>query len=566
MNDALGYDVASTECSVIALDDPRAADSGAWPTPAKNENPEMLEKGVQQAARTPEVPLLWVVKEKVDDWESMVAYEIDGGDMYRVMPASARALHGVTDKLPCSIKKASGASMGCIGCSLERRVELDLDVSGLVKNAALVDGFSYKCLQVRAIGGKDELYSRNFGMLETDALASKSVLVVGVGSGGSTIAIELAKAGVGKFAIIDSDRVELSNVARHALDLRDLGRKKTSAMRDALLARNPHAEIVAIDADVMRGGVLDRVAERHGPFDLLVAATDTTQSRNVLNGFMLRHKIVGIFGRTVVRASGGDVMRVRPGIGPCLNCVFGGTSAPYGQTEADLQQDLLQYCAGTDDVKPVATVGLAADIAPVSLFMVKLALFELSRDHCGAEIAQLAEDLEDCDFWIWANRRVGDYQHFSPLGVGDSSFEIPNKFGERGLPTWYPRASPILVALKRLGDTEHFVILGNPKTYKSAITFHIAHQTAHWIFALTFDDDGVPALSASHLQDMRLTLSLPLINGDHAAFAQKVHAALQSHSTSPRCKPPYHNAICRWVGVNVPVGCVVCDPENHALQ
>src|SRR5579863_14824 len=59
---------------------------------------------------------------------------------------------------------------------------------------------------VQTVPIREELFSRVHGLYETDVLKTKTVLIVGVGSGGSTIAIELAKAGVGNFILIDHDR------------------------------------------------------------------------------------------------------------------------------------------------------------------------------------------------------------------------------------------------------------------------------------------------------------------------------------------------------------------------
>ena len=64
-------------------------------------------------------------------------------------------------------------------------------------------------ISAKLIPGKDELYSRSKGLLEVEILSKKHVVIVGLGSFGSQIAIELAKAGVGVFSLFDFDRVEL---------------------------------------------------------------------------------------------------------------------------------------------------------------------------------------------------------------------------------------------------------------------------------------------------------------------------------------------------------------------
>lgn len=59
----------------------------------------------------------------------------------------------------------------------------------------------------------------------------------GLGSGGASIAVELAKAGVGNFALVDFDRLELHNISRHIAGVNELGRLKTNIVRDAIWER-----------------------------------------------------------------------------------------------------------------------------------------------------------------------------------------------------------------------------------------------------------------------------------------------------------------------------------------
>ena len=97
---------------------------------------------------------------------------------------------------------------------------------------------SFSPKEFHYIPSKEDLYSRSHGLLEVDILNAKRVVIVGLGSFGSQIAIELAKAGVGDFSLFDFDRVELHNLARHTCCTNDLGRLKTDAIEDAILAVN----------------------------------------------------------------------------------------------------------------------------------------------------------------------------------------------------------------------------------------------------------------------------------------------------------------------------------------
>ncbi len=87
------------------------------------------------------------------------------------------------------------------------------------------------------------LFSRNTGLFESAEMLEKYAVVVGCGSVGSLAAMELARAGVKKFALIDGDILKIHNVCRHQLGFKDLGRYKADRVKDALLNINPTAEV-----------------------------------------------------------------------------------------------------------------------------------------------------------------------------------------------------------------------------------------------------------------------------------------------------------------------------------
>lgn len=70
------------------------------------------------------------------------------------------------------------------------------------------------------------------------------VHVIGVGAVGSYIALQLAKLGVKRVHLWDFDTVEEHNIPNQVYTQKDLGRKKTEAIRDHMLDNNPEMEIV----------------------------------------------------------------------------------------------------------------------------------------------------------------------------------------------------------------------------------------------------------------------------------------------------------------------------------
>ncbi len=86
------------------------------------------------------------------------------------------------------------------------------------------------------------LFSRNGTLVVGEALQRKRVVIVGCGSVGSQIAVHLARAGVTRFDLIDSDCVELHNLSR-TFDRSMLGQFKTKAVARSLRLINPLVQV-----------------------------------------------------------------------------------------------------------------------------------------------------------------------------------------------------------------------------------------------------------------------------------------------------------------------------------
>lgn len=263
------------------------------------------------------------------------------------------------------------------------------------------------------IPAKADLYSRNKGLIELNILEGKRVMIVGLGSFGSQIAIELAKAGVGHFALMDFDRVELHNLVRHTATSHDLGRLKTDVIADAIVGKNPYAQVDRFPIDI--NDHPDLLIEQSAKADLVICATDNNRSRFNLSDALVKTSTAGIFGRAITRAEGGDVFRYRPG-GPCYCCLLG--NCWYDATmeeitdEASARRDghIAAYVSA-DDADAMVQVGLSADIEPMCNMMVKLALVELSRG-ASSGIASLEEELVFA-YYMWANRRERNYTNWA---------------------------------------------------------------------------------------------------------------------------------------------------------
>ena len=94
------------------------------------------------------------------------------------------------------------------------------------------------------------VFSRNTGILESGVMSDKSAVLLGCGSVGSLVALELAKAGVGKFLLIDNDIFEYHNICRHQCSIMDVGNYKVNALEQRIKEINPYADITAVPKTV----------------------------------------------------------------------------------------------------------------------------------------------------------------------------------------------------------------------------------------------------------------------------------------------------------------------------
>lgn len=391
------------------------------------------------------VPQIFLYQEQVDKlWREFIrsgtaqqrralGMELDDGEVYHVYTAPPRAhfagtpcpavvdMRGVPpgDGIPPDLGPRDGARVVVLLGLADGRVRARSFVS---REEHWVEG-SVTFVPVRA-----EIYARSAGLLETGVLGQKSVAVVGLGSGGSAIAVALAQSGVGRMTLVDRDRLEIGNVSRHACGVGDLGRRKTRALHDLVLGKNPAIDVAMHDVDVVEQPAALR--EALDGVDLVIGATDGDASRFLVNQVALELGVTTIFGRVLTRAAGGDVLRVRPHAGPCLACIYTERFLAQRPREysrlPEVREDAASYVPEAD-LEAKIQVGLATDIAPVANLMSKIALVELSR-HSAGGLEALDADLR-ADFYVWANRREGLYASWSPMGFSYTQPAILRWYG-----------------------------------------------------------------------------------------------------------------------------------------
>jgi adenylyltransferase/sulfurtransferase len=158
-----------------------------------------------------------------------------------------------------------------------------------------------------------------FGRAGQDRLRAATVLLVGCGALGTTVADLLARAGVGRLRIVDRDVVELSNLHRQTLfDEADAraGVPKAVAATRRLAAVNGDVTVEPLVVDLAADNVLAVMSD----VDLVIDGTDNAATRYLLNDAAVRLDRPWVYGACV--GTEGRVMTVIPGQSPCLRCLF----------------------------------------------------------------------------------------------------------------------------------------------------------------------------------------------------------------------------------------------------
>ncbi len=149
-------------------------------------------------------------------------------------------------------------------------------------------------------------YARN--PKEQAVLAGASVSIIGCGSFGSALADMLARAGVGKLALIDPEILAVENLGRHMLTSKDVGRPKAEALAARLLEINPNLDVEA------------RCEKFHDARGLLVCCADSRRCESMVNAVSLGRRLPSVFVGAYGAVRAGEVQICVPGKTACREC------------------------------------------------------------------------------------------------------------------------------------------------------------------------------------------------------------------------------------------------------
>lgn len=171
-------------------------------------------------------------------------------------------------------------------------------------------------------------YSRNIALAEIgksgqEILLDSKVLVIGAGGLGSPVIMYLAAAGIGTIGIVDSDRVDLSNLQRQIIfSETSVGKSKVDEAAARVRELNPD---VKVNAYKMRFGEERKIEYENSQilssYDIIADCSDNFATRFLINDACIANK------KTLVSAAvtgfGGQISTFKPHLGgdhPCYRC------------------------------------------------------------------------------------------------------------------------------------------------------------------------------------------------------------------------------------------------------
>lgn len=150
-------------------------------------------------------------------------------------------------------------------------------------------------------------------------LAGKRVTIIGCGAIGWSVALELARSGVSKFVLYDDDVVNAYNLPRLQTYLGGAGKIKSSVLAEQLRALAPAMEVGERRFELgTHVGMSTLVAEAS---DLIINVTGEEISTDETNAASIVLGKPAVFAWVSNGVYAGRILRVRPGVSACYDCV-----------------------------------------------------------------------------------------------------------------------------------------------------------------------------------------------------------------------------------------------------
>ncbi len=210
-----------------------------------------------------------------------------------------------------------------------------------------------------------------------ERLKSSKVAIVGCGSVGSKVGVQLARSGVGSFVLVDGDVLSAGNLVRNELDWRSVGVHKAPALGARIKEVNADCTLTARTNPLggqESGATAAATMAAIETCDLIIDATADPAVFNLCSAISRRAEKPMCWGHVFGGGAGGIVVRLRPGLDPAPLTARQRIEAWYAKQGVDWPDD--------GSAKPYEHAGadgapLVADDADVGVIASHLSRFAI---------------------------------------------------------------------------------------------------------------------------------------------------------------------------------------------
>lgn len=223
-----------------------------------------------------------------------------------------------------------------------------------------------------------DVFSRNVGILESSVMLQKRAVFIGCGSVGSLVAVELAKAGVGYFMLVDNDIFGYHNICRHQCGIYDVGRLKTDALAERILQINPYATVIKKNCMIQEVD-RDEMKDFCNKDAIFIGGADNREGDLYASDFASELDIPFVSIGCWERAFAGEIFYCLPKGMPTYRDFL----KAMGYISGRVTQNRRFYTTEEDLEKVSFEPGISADVNFITIVGVKIVLDLLNRDTPG---------------------------------------------------------------------------------------------------------------------------------------------------------------------------------------
>ena len=132
-----------------------------------------------------------------------------------------------------------------------------------------------------------QIILKNIGTIGQKKIFQSKVLIIGMGGLGCPVAEYLTRAGVGNIGIVDSDKVDLSNIHRQSLyDIGDLNKSKVLSAKIKLKKINSKTSVKCYNLRLRQDNHIKIIKK----YDYIIDGSDNFKTKFLINDFCKRSK------------------------------------------------------------------------------------------------------------------------------------------------------------------------------------------------------------------------------------------------------------------------------------